>query len=622
MQQQPQDVQMGIPYVNPQQQSLVDHNGQPIQYAPPQQQNGVQIVVALPLNGFHQQQPPQPLQPQLYYPSVDPNFYLNNQFSNGPYAQPGIGYQPVYQPIPMAAPESQAIYPQNNDDAPPGPSPVPGVDYSQPNQQHDSANKYKCEPDHHPWGRSFKEGMDEEKTKKCGAIVFLIFILVNLAVIISLMIYHFGNKDVTLTSMAGALAYIGFNLQAHPILDVIVKDDGTSCPSGYQSTLLGTWPGTNPGCYCPGSGLKRGKCDKSGDRPKDWACDDVPARSAIDMYYWGGSKWCVLTAKPETEYTKTVDCGSGFRECSPGICVLSTLSCPVTQVKIDSTGTYKLAVGTNRYVVPETTTGESPLIALSVSPNDIPCFDEDRFASGPVGPYMLLKSNEKGCSKYGLDDQYSFELDDQKQEDLFDQNDFPSKVMNLPEYDDVYERTDSVLSYRRRMDVAESDFCLSIDTTLIDESGEAADKLNKYMTGTSIAAIIVHGLFLLALCVLPCVKSCAGKSFNDMMEGSASRIWLFPVAVLGLLEEIVLIVMLASAGKYRGVMVKSKDYFVELADMDCFTSGQSQDVVADYQVAVDDVAGNLYKYSLALFLLCTFLCVLPSLFLLIKFKKS
>ena len=566
----------------------------------PQQQNGLQIIV-----------------------NLQPN-YSNNQFYADQYAQPGAGFTQIYQPVPMSDPNrtSGTIYPLNE-------KATPGELEDQPEQQlHLSSDPppknfktlRKKEPILHPWGgRSSMGGcpqIDEEKAKKfLGLLVF--FIIANLAIIVALLVYHFGNKDVTLTSVGGALEYMGENLSADPILELRVKDDTGSCDSGYDAMFLGTWPGTVAGCDCPIAGLKKGTCHKSGKHASDTFCTDISPRSSIDMINWGGSYWCVKKAKLGTQYTRSVTCDTGFRECSPGICVLSTLNCPVTKVEIQSSGTYKLRVGTNRYVVTTSTSGDSPVVDLIITPNDIPCFSNDYYAAGSTSPYKLINENEKGCSKYGLDD-YSFQIDSMTQDTLFDQNDFPSKVMDLPDYDDTYENTYSVLSYRQRISVAENDFCLSIDTDLLEKSSYAAEKLNKYMTGTSIAAIILHGVLVLFVGVYLKIMKSTGKSWKEILKGEGeSKVWIFLSTGFGFAEYIVLIVMFGAARHYRGIMVTTEEYLGELASTNCFLDSQPQEAVSDYQVAVDVVAGSLYKYSLTLFLITTF-TVLPSFYLVWK----
>ena len=442
-----------------------------------------------------------------------------------------------------------------------------------------------------------------KNVRKFLACSILLCVLANLALIIYLAVYHFHKKDINLTSVAGALSYIAYNLDAHPILDIRVQNEKSSCPPDYYSIVLGTWPGTTAGCDCPG-GLKSEVCDKS-ENGTDLLCDDIAPRKPIDMYDWGGSKWCVNRAKLGSEYNKTVECAEGFRKCSAGICVLETLSCPVTKVGIQSTGTYKLKIGTDRYVVTEISPGESPVIDLDIAPNDIPCFSADYFAAGPVPPYILINEDESGCSKYGLDDKYSFQLDKQKQKKLFDQNDFPSKVYDLPDYASIFGRTDSVLSYRRRLSLAEKDFCLNIDTAILEKSSKAAKDLQRFMSGTLIAAIILHAILFLTISVLVCIVG-SKASFSDFLKGEDSLAWICPYLFLGCVELIDLIVMFAATTYYRAKMMGTQDYFMDLTAKGCFLDLQTQSAVSDYQIVVDVVAGTLFKYSLTLFSIGTF----------------
>jgi len=587
------------PFPGFQQQQQWGNYDQP-QYPP--QQNGLQIIVNLPPNGF-QQQPQANVAGSIHFNQFPQD---DNQY---PYQQPNINSFAPYQgsnnddlPAPI----------QNDDDQPSQHNQYSGgQEYAKPNPP--VANLFKS---------SFSCNISESKIKRFLGLLLLFFTVANLAIIIALLVYHFGNKDVTLTSVAGALEYMGENLSADPILELRVKDDTGSCDSGYHSMLLGTWPGTVAGCDCPITGLKKGTCNKSGKHPTDLLCTDIYPRSSIDMVDWGGSYWCVKKAKLGTQYTRSVTCDTGFRECSPGICVLSSLNCPVTKVEVQSSGTYKMRVGTNKYVVTTSTQGDDPVVDLIITPNDIPCFSNDYYAAGSTTPYKLINENEKGCSKYGSDNKNSFKIDKMTQDTLFDQNDFPSKVMNLPDYDDTYENTYSVLSYRQRISVAENDFCLSIDTDLLEKSSYAAEKLNKFMSGTSIAAIIIHGILVLIVGIFIGIMKSSGKSWGEILKGKGeTMIWTCFCAGIGFIEYIDLIVMFAAAKHYRGIMVTTEQYLGELASTNCFLDSQPQEAVSDYQVAVDVVAGTLYKYAITLFLITTF-TVLPSFYMIWKNLKS
>jgi len=455
--------------------------------------------------------------------------------------------------------------------------------------------------------------------KRLFSFLLLIFTIINLAVLIPLAVFYYKKRDVNLTSVAGALSYISFNLVQHPILDVRVQDDGSKCPTGYSGILLGTWPGTTAGCDCP-AGLKAGVCQKGGKHPRDLFCDDIGSRKPIDMYDWGGSKWCVLRAKLGTEYKRSAECAEGFRKCSSGICVLETLDCPVTEVKFDTTGDYKLKLGTDRYVVTEKTQGKSPVIDLAITPNNIPCFSEDYFAAGPVKPYILIDANEKGCTKYGLDSKYSFKLDQQKQDKLFYQNRFPSNVLDLPEYPPVYKATDSVLSYRLRMDVAENDFCLNIETGILDKSSKAAEDMNRFMKGTLLAALIIHGILMLIVFIFFCLVK-EKNSCSEALGGDDSIVWILPSFIIGFLEFVDFVVMFAATTHFRKKMIDTEDYMVKLAGMKCFLDSQAQAAILDYQIIVDVVARNLFAYSIAMFLVAS-VCILPTFYLLWRFWKN
>ena len=427
-------------------------------------------------------------------------------------------------------------------------------------------------------------------------VLLLILALVNLGLLIALFISQNKKTDAKFRPVTSALSYIGSNLQSHPILDIKPQDADQACPEDYKSLVLGVWPGTVQGCDCP-DGLRTGPCRKSPrSPPPDPSCDDYSARNPINMYDWGGSKWCVLRAKPGSQYVKKAGkCGTGFKKCSSGICLREALDCPVTKVKLE-TGA----------IVLEKTLGESPVIDLKIAPNNIPCFSGAYFARGSVDPYVLIDEHENGCGKYGLDDKYSFEIDTQKQDKLFNENDFPKKVLNLPRYASVYEKTDSVLSYRRRLSVAEADYCLNLDTEILENSSEAFDKLQSHLKEISIAALVFQS-GLVGFVILMLIRVlCDGNSFRSSFTGKTSGVWLCFYASIGLMVEIVMIIMLAFIAHGRAKMRETQGYLSEVAEMGCFLDQQAQSAVSDFHNLIEIETGTPLRYCIPVFLIASF----------------
>jgi len=284
--------------------------------------------------------------------------------------------------------------------------------------------------------------------------------------------------------------------------------------------------------------------------------------------------------------------------------MLETLDCPMTKVRRE---------GEN--FAAEIVEGESPMIDVRITPNNISCFGVESFARGPVPMYILMKANEWGCSKYGLDDGYSFLLDSQKQKELFYQNDFPLSVLDLRDYRYVYEHTDAILSYRKRLDVAEKEFCLNIDTGLLEKASKTMHDLQKYMSGTSLAGLIIQSILCgwVIFWLLPFLFCCG--PFNELLSKFLGQFWLGISLILGLMVFIDLIVMFGAMTYYRGRMLEVKNYFVEIEEMGCFLDGKAESVVNDYyQGAVDEVSWSLFQYSLALFVVST-VTIFPSFYL-------
>jgi len=431
--------------------------------------------------------------------------------------------------------------------------------------------------------------------RKCLNVLLLMIAVVNLVLLITLFISLQNKTDAKFRPVTSALSYIGSNLQSHPILDIKPQDADQACPEDYKSLVLGVWPGTVQGCDCP-NGLRTGPCRKTPrSSPPDPSCVDYAARNPINMYDWEGSNWCVLRAERGSQYVKKAKCPKDFKKCYSGICVLETLDCPVTKIKLE-TGA----------IVLENVEGESPVVGFAITPNDIPCFSDVYFARGSVDPYPLIDGHQNGCEEYGLDDKYSFEIGTQKQDDLFNENDFPKNVLNLPGYASVYEKTDSVLSYRKRLSVAETDYCLNLDTEILENSSEAFDKLQGNLKEIS-AAPLAFQAFLLGCVVVMIIRVlCEGNSFKSVCIGEISGVWLCFYAFLGLLVEAALIVMLIFLVNGRAKMRETQRYLSEVAEMGCFLDQQAQSAVNDFHDLIGIETGALLKHFLPIFFMASF----------------
>jgi len=170
------------------------------------------------------------------------NLFLGSIPHNPLYTQTASGYQPIYQPISMSTENSQQnLVHHIEDDVPLPKQPEP------PRNHKPKAKRPRkwCFKKQDPYSYL---GDTIETIDNILFIIFLIFVFGILALLIALRVYHSRKTDAKLTPVAGALSYMAFNLASHPILDIKVQDNSIDCPEDYYPLVLGTWPGTAPGC--------------------------------------------------------------------------------------------------------------------------------------------------------------------------------------------------------------------------------------------------------------------------------------------------------------------------------------------------------------------------------------
>lgn len=448
------------------------------------------------------------------------------------------------------------------------------------------------------WARNTSESCF--KNRILNVICCISFLIGILGVLIALMAFHFGGKELKLTSASGALENMSQNLEARPIMAVSLVDRGTSCPMDYEKLAIGRWPGTKTGCKCSSRPVKSGSCGDS-----DSFCDTIWEIDPFSLYNWQLSEWCVKRAILGDEFVKATVCPSGFRECSPGICIVNTLTtCPITNITLsisNNGNTGKIADSSDgRYLIASSVDGDEPVIGITISFNDLPCFSNDERPKGPQ-TYPLIDQTVSGCQRYGVDTQFSSMIDSQWQEKLMSNNQASYQIFNLPGYTQVMQATRALLTQRNRIVVSKKEECLSLDTELISKSANAADKMNLTVSVTSILGISLYILFLPLFGYSLLHKSTKYSSWGDFFKTKkGSKVWILIFSILGSIHTIIYIVMFAIVRHYLGVLTQAEDYFIFLDQNGCFTIAQPMLVVKDYPILVDAVASKLYDYSLSL----------------------
>ena len=431
----------------------------------------------------------------------------------------------------------------------------------------------------------------------------IIFLIIGIPFLIVLKVRIDKQPTTFLELETGALEYLAFNLAADPILDLRIVKKGSKCPIGFDSLKLGTWPGTVAGCDCFNGHLKSGACPRTRNGP---VCKDVRRQKPESIYIWKDFQWCARRAALNNEYTKSVTCPSGFRQCSPGICVIATSECPITSVSINYNDTdNKLRV--------ERELGKAPIIDLSVTVNDLPCSSMREVARGRTSLYKLLRVYETGCKTYGYDRNFSAKIDVQTEYDIFVQNTFPESVFNLPYYAPIAQETNMVLSARKRVDISQRDECLnlSVDSEEIERSLDIIKvRYSSIDLGVVLFWIIVLGIGM-SVCFFAFMTN--ADSFSEIFSDIKFKIFSFCISFLAFVAFWSLRLVFTSVQLYCQTLEEKGDFIIKSFNpKDCFEGLMAKSAIDDYKNNADRLVDTIYPWTHSTFWFATVL-ITPSL---------
>ena len=500
-------------------------------------------------------------------------------------------------------------------------------------------------------GGDFRYGVGEEETLKgkiiklsavalcmfiCASIVLAIVVFVEAAIVSS-----------ASSPMVGVLEFIEENIKTPPIADIRIGN-GSQCSSGYHQVQVGVWPGTDTGCFCPSSSyhqLTRGACDNSSDYylaskykdnatalrsspPKEkqlWdlteiiigndddygysgyypRCHTIHSKPSRKLTTWRSHSFCVsYYASSDYKWTGK-SCGAGFQRCQPGLCVKSTLECPVTsldysQMSYTSGGYSRTSVNLN-----VTRDSSQPgLLKLQVEQDGAPCLANSyKPATSDYPYYPLLSSTPSGCGKYGSDDA-SILLDSEPETDLYNENGLSYTVSQLPGYSYYLSGRKTSLYGRQRLEVnAKSDSCLQLETIYFKEAASGIAAIG--------GAVILLALFAMCCGCFSCC--CAASEF----QGSTQSLWDMGKKMNFLSCVGVTIVMILFTVAYVSVesahtkIAGSSEYFKGVQNLNCFKNpqiGQALEDFADTPKTADSVGSTvMMSFSILLVLYAVYL---------------
>lgn len=397
----------------------------------------------------------------------------------------------------------------------------------------------------------------------CGQIIGLLIVIIVL----------FFPREISISNSRVAVDYVAGSLQADPILDLYYTDAKFACGPGYERISLGTWKGSNWGCYCDDMSVN----EYGSLHCKVATCSTVFPKSESAYDIWKGSVFCAKRAKLNEEYWKGVDIPAKSFECSPGIYMKDDTYCPITHFAL-------VPNGTNLILSYKRTIGDPPLISIQLTENETPCFSPHKTAKGLSEPYLLMKEKPEGCKRYGSDTLNTFWVDKQTQFSLFQQN---SKwdPLNLPESADSLQATLSVLSGRTRIKVSNKENCQMINYKMLKQALTTATDLK---ISISVAIFIGAGLAIISTCMafsdmfslpsqLDDFYDELDRSYNSTQKGFTC------FGISNLIFDIVFLCLIWSC---VSKLSTSSAYFAQLEAQKCFLEGQPIKVMQDLQTLI------------------------------------
>ena len=426
--------------------------------------------------------------------------------------------------------------------------------------------------------------VNPDKAIRIGMFLMLFFFIIDLVPLIA---FKCQEKEDT-GGIRGSLEFIAANLRTDPIMDIQIIDRKATCPDNFKPLKLGFWHGTVAGCLCDNGDLLNTPCSIFNSDPSRCKTD-IPSTSPVEIYELGGSIWCGKRAVLGVDYIKKAECPIGYRECYPGGCFVG--DCPVTKVEIASKGqeTNRFSNSKDKYLMLTRKQEGFPLVNIQITPNDIPCFNQDLYAEN--SSYKLSLEPKNGCDKYGFDDKFSFKFDSQSTFEAFTQNSFRYSVMNLPYFEEKSKETTCVLSWRTRMKTANHDRCLDLDEKLIQKSMKALDRSSPLIRAI-LNALIAHVVYLIILglhrCCTTSTEFFAAYSRGNGMMGIAGLLMLVYWPVI--LEFFMKI-------NYYQELVITKSYFEEYDSLECFGEAQGSAVIRDYLEILGKGEVNFLMFS-------------------------
>lgn len=450
-----------------------------------------------------------------------------------------------------------------------------------------------------------KEKKRLKLTKRCWAwlncLALVLYYGAVLALLIKLMVIQLKDEPYSLEATSGALAYIAENLESNPIMSVLpIASTLNECPSGYDTVYLYTWPGIQSGCYRVDEGvLVPALCNHAVPDP-DYMMYSLTSQA---LYNWKGNILCVTRAVRNIDYVLATQCENGYKECSPGLCLKDSLSCPLTKIEITNqpTRTENVGFGTD-YLNFWREEGQPPLVSITASVNGLPCFStkEEPTISGSF--YLLTNDRINGCASFGTDEN-SFEIDIDIQQSFLAYNNVTSPFMKVAEYQILILDTSIILTGRTKLQTTVNLKCLNVDLDRIKDVSKASEKLNTRVSASIATALTLHSIIGLLLVSYFCGRWWVNKSLHEAFWKDQMSYKAFFITLIAL-EMIALLILTVYIILYRSYLKQPEEYFQNFVSLNCFGESQASDVLSGYSDFIHKTASYRLIYGVISFAIC------------------
>ena len=409
--------------------------------------------------------------------------------------------------------------------------------------------------------------------------------------------FSFSNQGEQLDTTPGIFTNIAQNINALPILDIVVTQSFLGCPQNYELLQIGTYPGTKKFCYCSlsGSMTTSTKCSS-------WGCSRYSSTPAENIYNWKNNSFCV---KRSSGFISASICPTAYTKCFPGGCFPKSEGCPITNLTLSNqynpgfNGSISVIKSINNSWLYAGKDGVSlPIIGISTSFFNIGCLDSN---SWPAGKYyqMLNTPYSIGCTD-SINDPALYTIDTDTQFSFYNSNSVVSPF-TLPNFKTVASSSQIYMTGIHRYQLTLNDPCTNIDTTCFLST-------SKSLTNFDIIFGIIFGIAYIiniVAVVVMILLFCAGKTkdfgqfVNNMYNDKSScKVASWVMTVQTLLTTLALYLTYY----YKSHLAGCDSYIQSIYQENCFQNPTLAIALDKYDFPIATIFSNIERIIIPYFI--------------------